>query len=362
MVSIFRPASCMPRTASLLDTPPSIRSNIGSFSNRRTIPTYATMSNSAWVGSRLELVALGEVLVELSADRSGEISRGTTWQTSWAGDVVNTLFYAARSGLRTGLVTRFGSDPFTQMITDGIASERIDLTCSTIDPDRPNGLYFIMRDDEGERRFHYRRSNSAARSMLEGDSVEFERIADYLGDSRMILVTGVTLAIVRNRDRLFDLLSDVRRRFGTTIALDPNLRPLLWDSAGDMRRSIERLLPAVDIFLPSEPDLELLRDRHQSIEGLIDALPVQQIVLKQGARGATLFHQGTVYEAVPEVTSQAVDTTGAGDALNGRYLAGIIRGEEPSEALRQGVATAGRVVGVVGAIDPTYSSSLQTGT
>lgn len=317
------------------------------------------MPNSSSVGSPLELVALGEVLVELSADRPGAISRGTSWQTSWAGDVVNTLFYASRSGLRTGLVTLFGSDPFTPMITGGIAAETIDTSCAPVDPDRPNGLYFIMRDRQGERSFHYRRDNSAARRMLDGPPEELDRIAEYLGSSRMILITGVTLAIVENRDRLYELLTDVRRRFSTTIAFDPNLRPVLWSSIREMRRSIDRFLPSVDIFLPSEPDVDLLRDGHQSIEEFIGTLPIQHTLLKRGARGATLFHQGEVYEAAPEMMGPVADTTGAGDALNGRYLAGLIRGEDPADALRQGVTTAGRVVGVVGAIDPTYSSSLQ---
>ena len=317
------------------------------------------MSNAFEVGIRPELVALGEVLTELSVDRPGEVARGTSWHTSWAGDVVNTLFYAARSGLATGLVTRFGSDPFTSMITEGISSERIDLSCSSIDPDRPNGLYFIIRDDQGERSFHYRRSDSAARRMLNGDLVDLDRIAEYLRQSRMILITGITLAVVENRDRLVDLVTDLRHRFGTTVAFDPNLRPVLWSSSGEMRRSIKQFLPVVDIFLPSEPDIDLLREPDQSIEEFIGALPVQHILLKQGARGATLFLQGRTYEAASEVTASVIDTTGAGDALNGRYLAGIIRGEEPADALRHGVATAGRVIGVVGAIDPTYRSSLQ---
>lgn len=317
------------------------------------------MANASGTPGPVDLVGIGEVLVELSADRPGAISRGTTWQTAWAGDVVNTLFYAGRSGLRTGLLTRFGSDPFTSMITGGIASEGIDLSCSDVDPERPNGLYFIMRDQEGERSFHYRRDSSAARRMLDEPPEELDRMAEYLGRGRMILITGVTLAIIENRDRLYELLTDLRRRSGTTIAFDPNLRPALWSSPDEMRRTIHRFLPIVDIFLPSEPDIDLLRDEHRSIEEFIGLLPIQHILLKRGRRGATLFNQGVEYESEPMVQGPVIDTTGAGDGLNGRYLAGIIRGEEPSVALKRGLATAQHVIGVVGAIDPTYYSSLK---
>jgi ribokinase len=60
------------------------------------------------------------------------------------------------------------------------------------------------------------------------------------------------------------------------------------------------------------------------------------VVLTLGARGAQLDWQGARYsEAPPPI--QVVDTTGAGDALCGAFVAALDRGLPPPEALREGV-------------------------
>ena len=47
-----------------------------------------------------------------------------------------------------------------------------------------------------------------------------------------------------------------------------------------------------------------------------------------------------------------VDTSGAGDSFNGAYLAARLKGRTPSEAAREGLALAAKVVAQPGAIIP----------
>ena len=58
-------------------------------------------------------------------------------------------------------------------------------------------------------------------------------------------------------------------------------------------------------------------------------------VIKLGARGSRWLSR-TVDVTVPAPRVRVVDTTGAGDAFNGGFLAGFLEGRPPRECLRRG--------------------------
>jgi ribokinase len=80
------------------------------------------------------------------------------------------------------------------------------------------------------------------------------------------------------------------------------------------------------------------------------ALGVPEVVETLGAIGARLTTpDGTLDVPAPTPTRPVRDTTGAGDALAGWYVAERGRGAAPSDALRAAVAAASFSVGAVGA-------------
>jgi 2-dehydro-3-deoxygluconokinase len=56
--------------------------------------------------------------------------------------------------------------------------------------------------------------------------------------------------------------------------------------------------------------------------------------------------------ALPTQAVKVVDTSGAGDSFNGAYLAARLKGREPRDAVRDGLALAAKVVAQPGAIIP----------
>ena len=107
-------------------------------------------------GRRLDIVSLGECLVEFNRRDDGDFHPG------FAGDAFNALFYAARLGARTGFISSVGDDLFTPIILAGIEREGIDTSRLLRIDGRRNGLYFIELDDRGEYTFHFWRERSAA--------------------------------------------------------------------------------------------------------------------------------------------------------------------------------------------------------
>ncbi|MGP8208526.1 MAG: carbohydrate kinase family protein [Acidimicrobiales bacterium] len=75
----------------------------------------------------------------------------------------------------------------------------------------------------------------------------------------------------------------------------------------------------------------------------------REVALTLGADGALFSGPGTELLHCPADRVAVVDTTGAGDAFTGTFLAGRLRGEGPGAALRAALAAAARVVGSPGA-------------
>lgn len=299
-----------------------------------------------WVRTR-DLVSIGECLVEMTRRPDG------AYQPSIAGDAFNTLFYAARLGLRTGLVSSVGDDLFTPMLIERMVDEGIDIANVKRLGGRRNGIYFIEHDSWGERHFHYWREGSAAtETLLHADPA---RIASYINDAHFLLITGVTLAVFKEADRLRELLERVHGR--TTIVFDGNYRPRLWAGAREYQFRVETILPHVDVYLPSREDIASAWRTREPIEHLRDAARsgVRTIVMKDGARGCALLTDDELVAFPPIEGAHVVDTTGAGDAFNAGVIAGLLRGASLEESCHLGQRVAARSLMVPGAIDPSFS-------
>ena len=73
-------------------------------------------------------------------------------------------------------------------------------------------------------------------------------------------------------------------------------------------------------------------------------------VVKHGARGAFALVDGAVLR-VPAPKVKVVDTTGAGDAFNGGFLAALVQGRDVSDCLRLGVRIGSLSTRAAGGID-----------
>jgi 2-dehydro-3-deoxygluconokinase len=76
---------------------------------------------------------------------------------------------------------------------------------------------------------------------------------------------------------------------------------------------------------------------------------VEEAVVKDGSAGVHLS-SGEFIAAQP--VANVVDTTAAGDAFNGAYLASRMAGSTPGDAARAGQRLAAKVIQAPGAIIP----------
>jgi 2-dehydro-3-deoxygluconokinase len=290
----------------------------------------------------MRAVFIGEAMLELSRD-------GDRWRLGYGGDTLNSAIHMARAGIDTAYLTALGSDPFSENLrTVEWPGEGLDTSLVLTDPARNPGLYAITTDAVGERSFTYWRGESAARTTFSCDGIEAALVkaacADLLGFSL------ITLAVLPSsaREQLYALARTVREK-GGRVAFDGNYRPRLWGSAEEARTARDAAIAVADIGLPTLED-------EIALSGSVDSdmvsrhwtnLGCGETIIKLGADGC-LLPRGSII-APPEILTP-VDTSGAGDAFNGGYLAARMRGASVEVAALAGHKLAGWCVMRPGAI------------
>jgi 2-dehydro-3-deoxygluconokinase len=74
---------------------------------------------------------------------------------------------------------------------------------------------------------------------------------------------------------------------------------------------------------------------------------VNQVVIKRGARGASVSTVGT-WHHTDALSVEVRDTIGAGDAFTAGFLSGVLDGMDPAAALHRGTVAGAFAVATVG--------------
>ena len=299
----------------------------------------------------MRAVVIGECMIELRDAGGGLLAK------SFAGDAYNTAVYLKRSApaLQVQFLSVTGADPLSQAMRADWRAEGVEDAVAFTDPNGAPGLYLIELDAAGERRFHYWRSASAARQWM-------QRLraggGDRLVGADLIYLSGISLAILppEEQEQALLMMRSLHGKVGR-IAFDPNVRPALWPSPEVTRGVLDAAMGLADIVLPSTDDMDLLHGAAsaEAHAARLWRLGAREIAMTEGADGALVVSQeGSTPLAAPPAA--VVDTSGAGDAFNGAYLAARLSGASPVPATEAGLALAARVVSASSAIIPAAIS------
>jgi len=295
----------------------------------------------------MRVICIGECMVELRAAEGEGLQRG------FAGDVYNTAVYLKRElpEAEVALLTVTGVDPLSTAMRASWREEGLQEDLAFTVPDRLPGLYLVQTDAVGERRFFYWRGESAARGWL----AALERQGGKaLLEGALVYLSGISLAILPAGERpaALRLLGSI----GAPLAFDPNYRASLWENVRAARDVCESMMGLAKFVLPSLDDLDALWGVQSPDEHLarLTALGAGEVALTLGAQGCLLADRRI--DCPPG--RGVIDTSGAGDAFNGAYLAARLRGRSPQEAARTGLSLSRRVVAYRGALIPRVPMEL----
>ena len=276
------------------------------------------------------IVVVGSINVDLvvGADRIprvGETVTGGTFNTFFGGKGANQAVAAAKLGYPVMMVGCVGSDAFGEQLRNGLNDSGVD-TSGVLTVEDSSGVALITTSSRGENNIVV--VPGANRHL---QPALLEKAAPFLERAGMLLTQlEIPLDTV-------DYLTQFAEKNDIPLILDPA-------PARDLPLS---LLRRVHWITPNETEIqELLKGRmwndndyYAAAECLLSC-GSKNVLLKIGSRGALVAQGDGSKEIVPAFSVNAVDTTAAGDALNGGFAVGLMKGMNVMESARFASAVA----------------------
>ncbi|MET8723386.1 MULTISPECIES: carbohydrate kinase family protein [Streptomyces] len=293
------------------------------------------------------LLVVGDVVTDVVARHRGPLAAGTDTaaviRTLPGGAGANVACWAARSGCPdVRLLGRVGADAAVWHERELRAAGVRPLLVT--DPQAATGTVVCLVDAgaAAERTFL---TDSGASLRLEPADWS-DALLDGVG---RLHLSGYLLFTESSRALARTALAAARAR-GVPVSMDPA-------SAGFLARlGVEGFLAfarGLDALLPSRDEACLLTGLPEPADAtakLSEVVPL--VVTKAGAEGALVARAGGAPVRVPAVPATPRDTTGAGDAFTGAFLAALLAGRGPEEAAARGCRAGAEAVGLVGARPP----------
>ena len=283
--------------------------------------------------SGVDLLTAGEAfedLIFLDLPRlpaPGEEIKTSRFVRTVGGGALITAVAAARAGLRCAVVSALSPAAVALLANEGI---------ETTDLRREGELPAISAA----------LSTKHNRSFVTFNGVNDRLEARLFPPVRAAAAAHVHLAFFPTRCGRWVPVLDALRRRGITSSWDFGWNEHLIDDP-----EFWRLLGAVDYVFVNEQEAMLYTGRRSLREACATLKDSTRVtIVKLGPRGSRWVARDLELEE-PAPTVRAVDTTGAGDAVNGGFLAARIRGRAPKFCLRSGNRTGALSTRAAGGID-----------
>jgi len=254
------------------------------------------------------------------------------------GQAANVATWITQTNSKAHLVARTGNDPVGfALITDldkyGVAHLNL------MHSGRPTGVVVILVDANGERTMF---PDNGANADLEVS--DLPPLDEFDG----VYISGYALLDFRSRDAVLAMIKKIKAS-GKPIFFDPTTTGAMKVVSKDEVLSWVALMDG--ILLNSEEALYLggATDVGTAEQNLLKYVPL--VVIKLGSKGAMAVKDGTSAK-VPAVTTNVVDTTGAGDSFAAGFIPKWLETNDLTQALSAGAALAAKCVSTVGARPP----------
>ncbi|RKX47703.1 MAG: sugar kinase [Thermotogae bacterium] len=301
-------------------------------------------------------VGMGEIMIQMNPTGKGALKYQTVFERHVAGSEANIIIQMQRLGIQTSFITSVGDDQFGEIISSTLRAEGTNTSGVKVDPDHPTGIYFVQRSypvPNKTKVFYYRKGSAA--SFLSSEDIN----ESLFENTDLFLVSGITPALSEKCMNAALKAIEICERKRIKIAFDTNIRVNLLQNAQKALEVLSVFIQKAQILFTGTGDLSFLfgSDFTDNIKSMSKiAKNAELLVIKKGEEGALCLDlsSGKKFEH-PSYPVEVIDELGAGDAFDGAFLAGILKGHSIEQNLKYGCAAGAMTVSLKGDIEPLPS-------
>lgn len=260
---------------------------------------------------KYDVVSIGEAVIDLYP---GKGKNELLYMPG--GAPLNCVVMAARIGCRAGFCGRLASDFYGKVLKNVLEDNKVELLCRNDSHKRDTTVTLVTLDSNGERQFHFPRFIGADWEL------NLENVDKTEVISTCILHFGLRSILKAPISRTVDTLLAAADMEGVIVSCDVNYRGETRTDFISGKRKLAKRLPLIDIMKISKEEA-LLLGGETCIQGVMERNNIALVVETLGENGAKCYYRGQVVSHSGFKT-KTVDTTGAGDAFWGAFLAKLL--------------------------------------
>jgi sugar/nucleoside kinase (ribokinase family) len=221
---------------------------------------------------------------------------------------------------RVAFAGMIGQDIFGDFVMKALEEKRVNTSFLLKNTELSTGATVVINQMEDRAMITY----PGAMNDFTADDISGEMLASagHLHVSSVFLQAGLRKGI-----------SGLMRRAknsGLTTSLDTQ-----WDPEEKWELPLQELLPLVDVFLPNMQEFLNLSHSATLEEGIAKLSSLLNIlVVKDGSKGASLWHKGRFVNQPAFLNTQVEDAIGAGDSFDAGFIHRYIHGDPLEDCLR----------------------------
>ncbi len=261
---------------------------------------------------------------------------------SIGGCASNVAVDLARLGVSVGVVGCVGQDYFGRFILDTLAAAHVEVGGIRQLADAATSSTLIINVRGEDRRFIHA---PGANARLQASDIPLDRVRA----AKVLYVGGYLLMPALNGESLASVFRQARAA-GVKTVLD-----IVVPDKGNHWAQLEPVLSETDVFLPNEDEAAVLTgfaDPVRQAEHIARAT-AGAVVITCGGRGTVLVAGDTRLKA-PAHDVDYQGGTGAGDAFDAGFIAGMLSGADLDGCLRWGSAVGASCVRSISATESVF--------
>jgi len=278
------------------------------------------------------ILSIGEIL----ADMVGESVDGTlTFKSFCGGAPFNVAVNAKYAGATVGFIGRVGKDVIGRFVTDEAKKANLDYLDIQQDNERNTTLAFVTLKD-GERDFAFNRHDTADFN-IDIEEINFNK---YKGLN--IIHLGSLMLSEENGKVFAQKIVEKAKDLGVKLSFDMNFRMDTYKDFNNAKKAYKPYVECANIIKFSDDELRLytgIEDVKTAIESIYQK--DQLFLLTLGSKGSMYYYNGES-NVIPTEKVKPIDTTGAGDAFFGTFLANIENKEWTKENIESALVKANK--------------------